>query len=92
MPASGTATSSASQQSVAAADSQRGACGSGLPRSPPPSEPDSSMQLSNEFSQEMEMNRVDLTTDRSLIHDQIEKDFEAPRLALPGLAGWQRTN
>ena len=50
--------------------------------SPPPSEPDSSMQLSNEFSQEMEMNRVDLNNDLSLILDQIEKDFEAPSLEL----------
>ena len=50
--------------------------------SPPPSEPDSSLQLSSEFSQEMEMNRVDLNNDLSSILDQIEKDFEAPSLEL----------
>lgn len=50
--------------------------------SPPASEPDQSSLLSSEFSQEMEMNRVDLNNDLSLILDQIEKDFEAPSLDL----------
>ena len=51
--------------------------------SPPPSESERCQLLSSVFSQEMEMNRVDLNNDLSLILDQIEKDFEAPSLELP---------
>jgi hypothetical protein len=53
----------------------------GLPAfaSPPP------LHTTADYSRQMEMNRVDLNNDLSTILDQIEKDFEAPSLELPGV-------